>query len=202
MRPCAITDIYGAAGTGKTQLAKQIAACCMALGGRVLFVDTTGKFRPERILEMLRGAGSATTLDSLYVLRATSSSEQAAALCSPEIHKADLVIVDSASDLYSFEYGREAQLQIKNSLFMEYMHALSAVALNLRIPVVITNMIREFDGVTRENMQPAIRQFTHARIGLSKEGSRSTGSVILPGSRADFDFEMSPTGLCERRQTI
>jgi len=47
-----ITDIYGASGTGKTQLLLQICINAAKKGENVLFLDTTGGFRPERILEM------------------------------------------------------------------------------------------------------------------------------------------------------
>ncbi len=202
VRPSAITDIYGAAGTGKTQLVKRIAANSVVSGKRVFFVDTTGKFRPERVLEMVRDQNRPDSLDSLYVMRATSSSEQSDALRALESKEPDLVVVDSASDLYSFEYGREAQSALKNSLFMQYMHELSSIALRLGIPVIITNVIREFDGVVRENLQPAIRQFTHARIGLSKVGTGFVGRVMLPGKTAEFAYVLGPAGLCEPTQRI
>ena len=44
----AITDVYGPAGSGKTQLAKQAAAACLARGGSAVLDDKTGKFRPGR----------------------------------------------------------------------------------------------------------------------------------------------------------
>jgi len=47
-----ITDIYGANGTGKTQLLLQICINSIKNGGSVLYLDTTGGFRPERILGM------------------------------------------------------------------------------------------------------------------------------------------------------
>lgn len=202
VRPSAITDIYGAAGTGKTQLVMQIAANCIVSGGSVFFIDTTGKFRPERTLEILQGIDPEALLDSLYVLRVTSTSEQSAALSTLYSQRPDLVIIDSASDLYSFEYGREAQSPMKNSLFMEYMHSLSNVALSLNIPVVITNMIREFDSIERENMQPAIRQFTHARIRLSKVESHYMGTLTLPRKTIEFTYDLGTAGLCEPSQTI
>lgn len=191
--PSIITDIYGAAGTGKTQLALQTAAGCIGSGGRAVFLDTTGKFRPERLAGML---GGDSKLDSLWVVRATSSFEQHGALDAISSKDADLVIVDSASDLYSFEYGREGQLQLKNTLFMEHMHALSSLAVKLCIPVIVTNMIREFDQIEKENLQPAMRQLAHARIRLSKQNEKYRGTLMLPGRTSQFEYELGPSGLC------
>ncbi|HSA97542.1 MAG TPA: ATPase domain-containing protein, partial [Candidatus Nitrosotenuis sp.] len=39
-----ITDIFGASGTGKTQLVLQIAVNCLSQGGTILYQDTTGNF--------------------------------------------------------------------------------------------------------------------------------------------------------------
>ncbi|KFM20693.1 DNA repair protein [Marine Group I thaumarchaeote SCGC RSA3] len=45
-----IVDIFGKNGTGKTQLLLQLAINSIKNGGNVLYFDTTGGFRPERIL--------------------------------------------------------------------------------------------------------------------------------------------------------
>ena len=45
-----ITDIFGANGTGKTHLALQISLKPLEEKLDVLFIDTTGEFRPERLL--------------------------------------------------------------------------------------------------------------------------------------------------------
>ncbi len=47
-----IVDIFGGNGTGKTQLLLQLSINSIKDGGKVLFLDTTGGFRPERILEI------------------------------------------------------------------------------------------------------------------------------------------------------
>ncbi len=59
-----ITDIFGASSTGKTQLVLQIAANSLSQGGTILYQDTTGSFRPERLLDMLGPKGlNAALLD-------------------------------------------------------------------------------------------------------------------------------------------
>ena len=47
-----VVDIFGANGTGKTQLLLQLSINSIKNGGNVLYLDTTGGFRPERILEI------------------------------------------------------------------------------------------------------------------------------------------------------
>lgn len=194
----AITDVYGPAGSGKTQLAKQAAAACLARGGSAVLVDTTGKFRPARLLGMLAAIGAPrSALARLGVARVRSVSEQAAAVSAIASGGADLAIVDSVSDLFSLEYGRDAQVPEKNGLFMEHMRDLAAVALRQSVPVLVTNMVRGFDGVERENLQAAIRQFAHARVRLSAAGPGRTGTVTLPGMSARFAYRIGEAGLCD-----
>ena len=49
-----ITDIFGFRGTGKTHMVLQISLNLLKNGKNVLFVDTTGEFRPERLLEIVK----------------------------------------------------------------------------------------------------------------------------------------------------
>ena len=55
-----LTDVYGPEGSGKSQLCFTLCANCARQGFRVLFIDTAGTFRPERISEI---AGSTDVLD-------------------------------------------------------------------------------------------------------------------------------------------
>ena len=46
-----IVDIFGENGTGKTLLLLQLLINSIKNGGNVLYLDTTGGFRPERSLD-------------------------------------------------------------------------------------------------------------------------------------------------------
>jgi len=47
-----IVDVFGGNGTGKTLFLLQLAINSIKNGGNVLYLDTTGGFRPERIIEI------------------------------------------------------------------------------------------------------------------------------------------------------
>ena len=49
-----VTSISGQSATGKTQLALQICLGALHNGKEILFQDTTGEFRPERLIEMMQ----------------------------------------------------------------------------------------------------------------------------------------------------
>ena len=72
-----ITDIFGARGTGKTHLAMQIAINSLQKGETVLFQDTTGDFRPERMLEIIKTRNlEPSILENVKVGRITNTGEQ------------------------------------------------------------------------------------------------------------------------------
>ena len=72
-----ITDISGQNSTGKTQLAFQICINALKNGKEILFQDTTGEFRPERLVEMLKIRKlDPILLDKIKVGRITNSIQQ------------------------------------------------------------------------------------------------------------------------------
>ncbi len=77
-RPGQIVEYYGASGTGKSQLAMQAALCGAKEGKKVLYVDTEGAFRPERVEEVAeaRGWDSDEALRRVEYLRTESFQEQ------------------------------------------------------------------------------------------------------------------------------
>ena len=119
-----ITDIFGANGTGKTQLAMQISINSLKQGGKILFLDTTGEFRPERMLEIIKSQNlNSSLLDNVSVGRITNTAEQIQFLSKlTQMNNFSLVVIDNVSDLFSFEYSKKEQTLEKNSSFMKYIN--------------------------------------------------------------------------------
>ena len=193
-----ITDIYGANGTGKTQLLLQICINVIKNGGTVLYLDTTGGFRPERILEMQKFQNlEVNVLDKITVSRITNTSEQINSINNLKQVNFSLIVIDNITDLFSYEYKTGESVFKKNSLFMKHMHDLSLIAINNNIPIVITNMIRNIDGKDVENMRKAIDLFTHIKIKLSKNSSKYLGDVIWLLYHQTFSYIIDASGLSE-----
>ncbi|MDH3611226.1 MAG: recombinase RecA [Nitrosopumilus sp.] len=193
-----ITDIYGANGTGKTQLILQIVINVIKNGGTVLYLDTTGEFRPERILEMQKCQNlEGNLLDKITVSRITNSSEQINLIRNFDKINFSLIVIDNITDLFSYEYKTEKSIFKKNSLFMKHLHDLSLIAINNNIPIVITNMIRNFDDQDVENMRNAIDLFTHIKIKLSKNLTKYHGEARWLLNHHIFPYIIGPSGLSE-----
>ncbi len=175
-----ITDIFGARGTGKTHLAMQISINSLQNGGTVLFLDTTGEFRPERMLEIIKTRHlEPSLLENVKVGRVTNTGEQIQYLSKiKEMDNFSLIIIDNITDLFSFEYSKELQVLEKNILFMRYMHDLSLIGIQKRIPIVITNMIRKIDKTEKENLYNSISLFTHLKINLIKKDAKYFGEIM------------------------
>ena len=195
-----ITDIFGANGTGKTQLAMQISINSLKQGGKILFLDTTGEFRPERMLEIIKSQNlNSSLLDNVFVGRITNTAEQIQFLSKlTQMNNFSLVVIDNVSDLFSFEYSKKEQTLEKNSSFMKYMHDLSLIAIQKKIPIVVTNIVRNIGDLELENLDKSISIFTHLKIKLIKNGNGYVGE-IFPSylGKRKFSYLITPEGLTE-----
>ena len=194
-----IIDIFGGNGTGKTQLVLQLSINSIKNGGNVLFLDTTGGFRPERILEIQKKSNlDINLLDKITVSRITNTSEQINLLNTLVESNFSLIVIDNVTDLFSYEYKNNKSIFEKNSLFMKYMHDLSAYAISHKIPIVITNMIRNMGDKEVENMATAIDLFTHVKIHLFKNSSMFNGKIYSPFNNESFSYTITELGLSDK----
>ena len=193
-----IVDIFGGNGTGKTQLLLQLSINSIKNGGNVLYLDTTGGFRPERILEIQKKFNiDFNLLDKITVSRITNTFEQINSIKNFQENNFSLIVIDNVTDLFSYEYKNNKSIFEKNSLFMKYMHELSFYAITNKIPIVITNMIRNMDGKEVENMASAIDLFTHIKIHLFKNSSIFNGEIYSPFNKESFSYEITTLGLTD-----
>jgi len=193
-----ITDIFGASGTGKTQLALQIMLQSLSENNKILYQDTTGGFRPERLIEMTMRQTDSNFLDKISVSRVTNVTEQQNSL--EQITQSDfsLIVIDNVTDLFSFEYPKEEQILQKTTQFSKYMKRLSQIALETKIPILLTNMIRKIDDTEQENMDSIISLYTHIKIKLVKTQSQYIGQVLInPLQKNQFSYTITKRGLVE-----
>ena len=194
----AIVDIFGGNGTGKTQLLLQLSINSIKNGGKVLFLDTTGGFRPERILEIQKNSNSnVDLLNNIIVSRITNTSEQINSIKNFTENNFSLIVIDNITDLFSYEYKNNQSVFKKNSLFMKYMRELSLYAVTHKVPIVITNMIRNSNEQEVENMSTAIDLFTHIKIHLFKNSSIYNGEIFSPFNKENFSYTITSSGLSD-----
>ena len=195
-----ITDIFGFRGTGKTQMALQISLNLLKSGKNVLFVDTTGNFRPERVLQIIKNRDlDDSLLNRLQIARVTNTAEQIELI--QKIKRIDnilLLIIDNIADLFSFEYTRKEQFNLQQQKFMNYMRSLAELAIDKKIPVIITNQLMTSNNTEYEKFNHSIDNYTHQKIKLEKQKDHYLGTVSFPFSqKTQFYYKIEKIGLVE-----
>lgn len=192
-----VTDIFGPGGSGKTQLAMQI--CINAINGKIIYQDTSGSFRPERMLQLLRAKQLGPEfLDNIIVARTTNVSEQVGYLQKILQIRPTLVVIDNITDLFSFEYSKEENTLEKHIKFMQYMRSVSLLCIQNKIPVIVTNVVRGHDEQQRENLDKSIGIFTHKKIKLFKQQDKFFAQVLPSfGAKKEIAYKITPEGLQE-----
>ena len=191
-----ITSISGQSATGKTQLIFQICVNALHNGKEILFQDTIGEFRPERLVEMMQLQKiNLSLLDKIKVNRITNTAQQIDCLSKTSPERYSLIIIDSVTDLFSFEYSKKEQSLEKHISFMKYMQNLSSIAIDGKIPIIITNMVRTINKHEKENLEESISMYTHTKIKLSKNSDGYLCQVISPFVKKKFQYTITSSGL-------
>ena len=194
-----ITSISGQSATGKTQLAFQICLNALDNGKEILFHDTTGEFRPERLVEMMQFQKiNPSLLDKIKVNRITNTVEQLQSLSGAALENYSLLIIDNVTDLFSFEYSKKEQSLEKHISFMKYMHSLSSIAINRKIPIIVTNIVRTIDKREKENLEESISMYTHTKIKLSKGDNGYFYQAISPFDNKKFQYTITSKGITDQ----
>tara|TARA_B100001179_G_scaffold185126_1_gene140832 strand:+ start:49 stop:699 length:651 start_codon:yes stop_codon:yes gene_type:complete len=193
-----ITDVSGQSSTGKTQLMFQICVNALKAGKEVLFQDTTGEFRPERLFEIMQSCGmNASLLDKIKVGRVMNTSQQIQYLSKIPIKNFSLIIIDNVTDLFSFEYSKKEHYFEKNLSFMKYMHNLSSITINTKIPIIVTNIVRTINNHEKPNLEKSINPYTHIKIILSKNSNGYLCQATSPFDNVKFHYSITSNGLTD-----
>ncbi len=155
----ALTEFYGEFGSGKTQIAHQLAVNVQlppengGLNGSVIIIDTENTFRPERIKDMAEGASidPDEILKNIHVARAYNSNHQILLVGEAEKLAEELIdtekpvrllIVDSATAHFRSEYVGRGTLADRQQKINKHLHdALRFGDLNNAV-VMITNQVQ------------------------------------------------------------
>jgi len=194
-----ITSISGQSATGKTQLIFQICVNALHNGKEILFQDTIGEFRPERLVEMMQLQKiNPTLLDKIKVGRITNTAQQIKYLSKTPLRSYSLIIIDSVTDLFSFEYSKKEQSLEKYISFMKYMHNLSSIAIDGKIPIIVTNIVRSVNKHEKENLEESISMYIHTKIKLSKNNNVYSSQAISPIANKQFQYTITSKGLTDQ----
>ena len=149
----AITEFSGEFGTGKTQLAHQIAVDVQlppdqgGLSAEVVYIDTESTFRPERIVDMAKGVGIDPTeaLGRIHVARAYNSNHQMLLVQKAQELAREkpirLLVVDSLTAHFRAEYLGRGELAPRQQLLNKHLHELLRFGDAYNASIVVTNQV-------------------------------------------------------------
>ena len=150
----AITEAFGAYGSGKTQLALSLAVRVQlpveqgGANGKAVYIDTEGTFRPERARQLALGIGANPdkVLKNILVARAFNSDHQILLLerVSELIKGGEpikLVIIDSLTAHFRAEFAGRGQLADRQQKLNRYLHDLMRIAEMNNLAIYVTNQV-------------------------------------------------------------
>mmetsp|Transcript_318 Transcript_318/g.581 ORF Transcript_318/g.581 Transcript_318/m.581 type:complete len:344 (+) Transcript_318:27-1058(+) len=148
-----ITEIFGESRTGKTQLVHTLCVTSQLPkehgggGGKVVFIDTHGSFRPERIKQIAGkyGLDGDQVLSHIDMCQVHTSDHQmevveqcSELLCTGEYA---LLIVDSLTGKFRSEYSGRGELSVRQINISKHMNKLKTLANEYNIAIVCTNQV-------------------------------------------------------------
>ena len=206
----AITEVYGEFGCGKTQFCHSLCVTVQktveegGLDGGVLYIDTEGTFRPERIIEIAKthNMDPSKLLDRIVVARAYNSAHQVLILEEAgKIIKEEnirLIISDSTTGLFRAEYLGRGTLANRQQKLGRYLRLLSRIAETYNCAVVATNQVSSspdtfFGDPTRPVGGNIVGHTSTYRIYFRKGGKNKRVAKIIdsphhPASEAVFEL--------------
>jgi DNA repair protein RadA len=191
----AVTEFYGEFGSGKSQICHTL--CAMAkqpiseggLDGHVIYIDTEGTFRPERLRQIAesRGLIPLEVLKNVTICKVYNSSHLELIIKDLGKHinefKAKLVVVDSVISLHRAEFVGRGTLADRQQRLNSILHKLIRLAEIFNIVIVITNQVQTssdtfFGDPTKAAGGNVIGHTSTYRIYLRKSGENRIAKMI------------------------
>ena len=154
-----LTEIFGEFRTGKTQLCLTMCVTAqlpLSQGGgegKVLYIDTEGTFRPERLHEIAErfGMDGADVTDNVCYARAFNTDHQEQLLVQAAGMMAEskfaLLIVDSLTALYRTDFSGRGELSERQRCLARFMRQLTKLSEEFGVAVLMSNqVVAQVDG--------------------------------------------------------
>jgi len=196
----AITNVYGPAGSGKTNIALAATLACLK-SKRVVYVDTEGSFSIERFRQM---KGTDKDLKNILMIHVHDWKEQHKKILELEklLEKEKdigLVVVDSLVALYRLEL-EEKNFQAVNKQLATQYSIFSKIVRKYNIPVLVTNQVYSKGDQIELTSRQIARYWSKTLIELKKLEKENQRVAILRKHRSlaegrSVEFEITSDSL-------
>ncbi|QQG39823.1 MAG: DNA repair and recombination protein RadB [Candidatus Aenigmatarchaeota archaeon] len=185
-----LTNVFGPAGAGKTNVALLAAVAAVRAGKKVVFIDTEGGFSPERLAQICNGADFEGVSKKILMMEPKTFKEQSELVKKldkiVEKEAAGLVVIDSLVALYRLEMGNGGHVEANKKL-SEQLSILSKLARDANVPILITNQIySEFDnrGTIELVSRDVARYWSKCLVELLKLDDKGRRLAVLRKHRS------------------
>lgn len=144
----AITEIYGEAGSGKTNICLQLARNVLKEGKKVIYIDTEGLSK-DRMAQIF-GKDFSKLIKNMLIFEPLNFEEQEgivekAVSLATKNKDIGLVVLDSATCHYRIELAKESDRNERRS-FIQQITALLRLCRHRIIPIILTSQVyTDFD---------------------------------------------------------
>jgi len=171
-----IVDLYGPTSSGKSQILFQSVVNISRKDKKILFIDSSGDFRPERIIQLsqIKKYNIKEILNNIFTIRCNSLDQQLETI--PKIkefiknNNVTYVIIDDLTRNFT-EYPFESRNEIEDIL-SEYIRELAYIAWNNNISLIVTNSVRanidDSQINEKETYETVINRLIHLRVSLKR----------------------------------
>lgn len=151
----AITEFFGEFRCGKTQLCHSLAVVAQlppnlgGANGKVIYIDTEGTFRPERIRQIAeaKGVSAEAAMDNIVYARCYTSEHlvqlliEAAGIMVSDDDRFALIVIDSIMGCFRVDYSGRGELSERQQALAKVMSKLLKVSEEFNVAVVLTNQV-------------------------------------------------------------
>jgi DNA repair protein RadB len=190
-----VTNFYGPAGSGKTNLCLLFALSALK-SGKVAYVDTENGFSTERFFQM---GGSEEDLKNIIYENPGNFSEQEKSIQKLKKMDVRLIVVDSFVSLYRLALSDENATEVNKNLANQ-LALLSQLAKEKDAPAIITNQVYSVNSNEIElSGRDVVKYWSKCLVELKKVDENRRVAILrrhrsLPEGKK-LEFELTATGI-------
>jgi RecA/RadA recombinase len=138
-----LIEITGKKGSGKTQISFLICAVNSLYNKRIIYIDGSGNFRPERIKSIIdkyhiHKENSNTHLKNIAYQRVYELNDLVKLIKKIKILNFDLILLDDIPPMFIYKFKDNTHLEVRS-----FIKDLSLITLSKKTTIIFTNTIAE-----------------------------------------------------------
>ncbi|TNJ30195.1 DNA repair protein RAD51 [Giardia muris] len=212
-----ITEVFGEFRCGKTQLAHTLAVTAQLDGSRVIYIDTEGTFRPERIGPIAErfGLDPAKALANIMYARVYTHEQQAELIAAAPSQMSEakyaLMVVDSLTALFRVDFVGRGELADRQQHLGKLLAQMTKLADEFNIAIFVTNQVMaQVDGAAMFTADPkkpigghVLAHASTTRLYLRKGRGETRVAKIYDSPslpEAEATFALGNAGVCDAEE--